>query len=78
MTTYLGAEPTRASCLVANNYLSQPLSVVVRVGITFAVVRVVPEILDPIEEVLFVLTGSEYDLLDAFDGASAPNGSTAD
>ncbi|WP_306056740.1 archaeosortase A [Natronococcus wangiae] len=62
MTTYMGAEANRVSYLVAHNYISQSLSVVALVGITFLVIKILPEVLDPLEEVLFVLTGTEYDL----------------
>lgn len=62
VTTYLGAEEARVSYLVAHNYVSQTLSVVALVGITYLVVKLLPEILEPLEEVLFVLTGTEYDL----------------
>ena len=65
MTTYLGAQPDRVSYLVAHNYISQSLSVVALVAITFMVVKLVPEILAPLEEVLYILTGTEYDLFDA-------------
>ncbi|MFC4544315.1 archaeosortase A [Halosolutus amylolyticus] len=65
MTTYMGAEPSRVSFLVAHNYIAQMLSVVALVGITFLVVRILPEILEPLEDVLFVLTGTEYDLQEA-------------
>lgn len=62
MTTYMGAEANRVSYLVAHNYISQLLSVVALVGITFLVIKILPEVLRPLEEVLFVLTGTEYDL----------------
>ncbi|ELY43667.1 archaeosortase A [Natronorubrum sulfidifaciens] len=67
MTTYMGAEESRVSFLVAHNYIAQSLSVVALVGITYAIVKIVPEVLAPLEEVLFVLTGTEYDLFDALD-----------
>jgi archaeosortase A len=62
MTTYMGAEANRVSYLVAHNYIAQVLAVVALVGITFLLIRLLPEILEPLEEVLFVLTGTEYDL----------------
>ena len=65
MTTYLGAQPDRVSYLVAHNYVSQPLSVVALVAITYLVVRILPEVLEPLEDVLFVLSGNEYDLFEA-------------
>lgn len=65
MTTYMGAETNRVSFLVAHNYVSQSLSIVALLGITYLVVRILPEILAPLEEVLFVLSGNEYDLFEA-------------
>ncbi|ARS90058.1 archaeosortase A [Natrarchaeobaculum aegyptiacum] len=65
MTTYMGAQPDRVSFLVAHNYIAQSLSVVALVGITFLVVRILPEILAPLEEVLFIISGTEYDLFEA-------------
>ncbi|SEH11895.1 archaeosortase A, PGF-CTERM-specific [Natronorubrum sediminis] len=65
MTTYMGAQPDRVSYLVAHNYISQVLAVVALVGITYVLVKILPEILAPLEEVLFVLTGTEYDLFEA-------------
>jgi archaeosortase A len=65
MTTYMGAEADRVSYLVAHNYISQLLAVVALVGITLLVVKLLPEVLEPLEEVLFVLTGTEYDLASA-------------
>ncbi len=65
MTTYMGAEPSRVSFLVAHNYIAQTLSVVALIGITYLLIKIVPEILEPLEEVLFILTGTEYDLFDA-------------
>lgn len=50
------------SYLVADKILAQSLSVVALVVITFLVVRHVPEVLGPIEDVLFMATGTEYDL----------------
>ncbi|ELY89134.1 Exosortase EpsH-like protein [Natrialba hulunbeirensis JCM 10989] len=67
MTTYMGAEANRVSFLVAHNYIAQSLSVVALIGITYLVVKLVPEILAPLEDVLYVLTGNEYDLFEALD-----------
>lgn len=64
-TEWIGSVPERTSYLVAHNFVSQPLSIVALVGITFVVIRLVPEVLGPLEEVLYVLTGTEYDLADA-------------
>ncbi|MXV61067.1 archaeosortase A [Natronorubrum sp. JWXQ-INN-674] len=65
MVTYMGAEESRVSFLVAHNYIAQSLSIVALLGITYLLVKIVPEILEPLEDVLFILTGNEYDLLEA-------------
>ncbi len=65
MTAYMGAEESRVSFLVAHNYIAQSLSVVALVGITYLLVKILPEILEPLEDVLFILTGNEYDLFEA-------------
>ncbi|SDJ84584.1 archaeosortase A, PGF-CTERM-specific [Natronorubrum texcoconense] len=65
MVTYMGAEESRVSFLVAHNYIAQSLSIVALVGITYLLVKILPEILEPLEDVLFVLTGNEYDLFEA-------------
>ncbi|THE62813.1 archaeosortase A [Salinadaptatus halalkaliphilus] len=71
MTTYMGAQPDRVSFLVAHNYISQTLSVVALVAITYLVVKILPEVLAPLEEVLYVLTGTEYDLFEALGESEA-------
>ncbi len=53
---------SRTSYLVAHNFIAQTLSIGALLGITYLVVRILPEVLEPLEDVLFVLTGSEYDL----------------
>jgi archaeosortase A (PGF-CTERM-specific) len=55
------------SYFVADRILAQSLSVVALVGVTYLVVRELPEILAVIEDLLFVVTGSEWDLVDAMD-----------
>ncbi|WP_049928300.1 archaeosortase A [Halopiger goleimassiliensis] len=77
MTTYLGSQPDRVSYLVAHNYVAQPLSVVALVAITYFVVKILPEVLEPLEDVLFVFTGNEYDLFEALGYEDARPG-TAD
>lgn len=64
-TEWMGATPDRTSFLIAHNVISQPASIVALVAIAYVVIRLVPEVLEPLEEVLFVLTGEEYDLADA-------------
>ena len=61
-TTVMGAPESQTSFLVAHNFIAQVLAIVALVGITYLVIRIVPEVLEILEDVLFVLTGSEYDL----------------
>lgn len=62
LTVTLAGEGVRTSFFVAHHLISQTLSVVALIGITLIVVRLVPEVVEPLEEVLYVLTKSEYDL----------------
>ena len=66
-----GVPKSHASFWFAHSVLSQMLSVVALVGITWAVVQILPELLGVLEEVMFVATGTEYDLEDAL-GVSDP------
>ena len=56
------------SYIVADKILAQSLSVVALVAITYLVVREVPEVLGIIEDVLFMATGTEYDLQQVIGG----------
>lgn len=62
-----GVEATHASFWFAHSVISQTLSVFALVGITWVVVHGLPEILSVLEEVLFVTTGNEYDLVSTLD-----------
>ncbi len=66
-TELMGAPESQTSYLVAHNFIAQLLAVVALVAITYLLVRILPEILEPLEDVLFILTGNEYDLADALD-----------
>ncbi len=66
LTAVLGSDELLASYFVSHHLISQSLSLVALLGITLLVVRIVPGAVHPLEEVLYVLTGSEYDLEDAF------------
>jgi len=61
------AERAKVSYYVGDRIIAQSLSVVALVGITYLVVRELPEILAVVEDLLFVVTGSEYDLAEALD-----------
>ncbi|WP_255170234.1 archaeosortase A [Natrononativus amylolyticus] len=61
-TEWMGAPANQTSFLVAHNFIAQFLSIFALVGITYLVIRILPEVLAVLEDVLFVLTGTEYDL----------------
>ena len=56
------SDPYMVSFFISDRIISQILAVVVLVGITYLVVRELPELLTVIEDVLFMVTGDEYDL----------------
>lgn len=55
-------DPYLVSYMVADRVISQSASVVVLVLITLGLLRLLPELTAIVEDVLFVLTGREYDL----------------
>jgi archaeosortase A (PGF-CTERM-specific) len=57
-----GTDPYRVSFYLSDRVVSQLLAVVALVGVTFLVVRELPELLTVIEDVLYMVTGEEYDL----------------
>jgi archaeosortase A (PGF-CTERM-specific) len=64
--TVLGSSATdKVSYYVADRIISQVGSVVVLVAIALVLVRVLPEIVVVFEDVLYLLTGDDYDLKDA-------------
>ncbi|MFB6135404.1 MAG: archaeosortase A [Halobacteriaceae archaeon] len=63
MVALFGLEYTYdVSFIFADRIVSQILAVVALVGVTYLVVREVPELLSVIEDVLYLATGDEYDL----------------
>lgn len=71
------------SYYIADRLLAQFGSVIAMVAITWLIVRELPEILTIVEDLLFLLTGTDYDLYDAFDVSSSirdsqPEEATAD
>lgn len=56
------SDPNMVSYLVADRVIAQSLSVVALVGLTLALMRLLPEIATIVEDVLFLLTGEEYDV----------------
>jgi len=67
LSVFSSEDPYLVSYLVADRILSQSLSVVALVGITWLVVRRLPEVLTIVEDVLYVVTRNEYDLESALD-----------
>jgi len=62
ITGTLAGEGMRTSFFVSHHLISQTLSIVALVGITLLVVRIVPELFDVLDDLLYILTGDEYDL----------------
>ncbi|PSP33139.1 archaeosortase A [Halobacteriales archaeon QH_10_67_22] len=67
LTLFASEEVPKVSYYVGDRIVSQSLSVVALVAVTYLVVRELPEILTIVEDLLFVVTGSEWDLVDALD-----------
>ncbi|MFC6826212.1 archaeosortase A [Halopelagius fulvigenes] len=61
------SDPYMVSFFISDRIISQLLAVVALVGITYLVVRELPELLTVVEDVLYMLTGDEYDLAEALD-----------
>ncbi|ESP89866.1 archaeosortase A [Candidatus Halobonum tyrrellensis] len=61
------SDPYMVSFFVSDRILSQVLAVVALVGVTYLVVRQLPELLTVVEDVLYVVTDEEYDLSGSLD-----------
>ncbi|MFC6615000.1 archaeosortase A [Halopenitus salinus] len=70
------SDPYRVSFLVSDRIISQLLAVVALVAITYLVARQIPELVVVLEDVLYVLTGEEHDLLAALDLPREPTNRT--
>ncbi|WP_049999190.1 archaeosortase A [Halococcus sediminicola] len=62
MGLFGASDPYKVSYFIVDRVLAQSLSVLALVGVTWVVVRELPEIMVVIEDVLFMATGTEYDL----------------
>ncbi|SDZ75759.1 archaeosortase A, PGF-CTERM-specific [Haloplanus vescus] len=62
-----GTDPYKVSFYISDRIISQVLAVVALVGVTYLVVRELPELLTIVEDVLYVVTREEYDLREALD-----------
>jgi archaeosortase A (PGF-CTERM-specific) len=67
MTLFALENEYMVSYIVSDRVLAQSASVVALVAVTWLVVRQLPEVLLIVEDVLYLVTGREYDLADAFD-----------
>lgn len=74
------ADPGLVSFFLADRVVSQVLSIVVLVAIALFVARRLPELFIVVDDVLYVLTGNEYDLAERMGGGrggSGPGGGTS-
>jgi archaeosortase A (PGF-CTERM-specific) len=74
----LTRDPALVSYYVADRILAQTGSVLALVAVTYLVVRELPEVLDVVEDVLFVVTSSEWDLREALDRPGSDRAVRAD
>ena len=61
------SDPYMVSWFISDRIISQLLAVFVLVGLTYVVVRELPELLTVIEDVLYMVTKEEYDLQETLD-----------
>ena len=62
-----GTDPYKVSFYLSDRVVSQSLAVVALVGVTYLVVRELPELISIVEDALYLLTRREYDLAAALD-----------
>jgi len=70
MTVFGLTDPRLVSYYISDRILAQTGSVVVLIAITWVLVRELPEITVLVEDLLYLITGTEYDLANAFDTES--------
>ncbi|QLG60512.1 archaeosortase A [Halorarum salinum] len=68
------SDPYMVSFFLSDRVISQVLAVVALVGITYLVVRELPELLTVVEDVLYLVTDEEYDLHGSVDLPAEPAG----
>lgn len=68
ITVALTGGGVRTSFFVSHHLIGQTGAVFALIGIALIVMRFVPEVLEVLEEALFVATGSEWNLSEALDG----------
>ena len=64
-TLFALSDPRMVSYIVADRIIAQSLSVLVLLGITWLIVRELPEIVTVLEDILYLVSGREYDLQSA-------------
>ncbi|MFB6167792.1 MAG: archaeosortase A [Haloferacaceae archaeon] len=62
-----GSDPYKVSFYLSDRVISQSLAVFALVGVTYILVRELPELLALVEDALYLLTRNEYDLAAALD-----------
>ncbi len=72
MTLFALENELRVSYIWADRIIAQSASVLAMVVIFWLVVREVPEVMQPVEEVLYLLTGEELDLAEALNVEREP------
>ena len=67
LALFNGTDPYKVSFYLSDRVISQSLAVVALVGVTYLLVRELPELLSLVEDALYLLTRNEYDLAAALD-----------
>jgi archaeosortase A (PGF-CTERM-specific) len=67
LSLFSATDPYLVSYFIADRIIAQSLSVLLLIGITWLVVRELPEAMTVVEDLLYVATGTEYDLEPAVD-----------
>ncbi|HET7323411.1 MAG TPA: archaeosortase A, partial [Halococcus sp.] len=79
MTLFGAEDPYKVSYFIADRIIAQSLSVVALVCIMWVVVHELPEVMVVVEDVLYMITGTEYDLQSALGvGVRADGGGSSD
>lgn len=66
LTAILAGSGMRTSFFVSHHLIAQTGAVIALVAIAMVIIKLVPEVLEVLEEGIFVVTGTEFDLQDAF------------
>lgn len=67
LTLFGASDPYKVSFFLSDRVISQVLAVVALIGVTYLVLRELPEVLTVIEDVLYMVTDEEYDLASELD-----------